>query len=173
MNWEPLFEPMRILGTAAGLGAILGLERELARRPAGLRTHILVAVAAALLMILGENIIERFTAEQGHASVSADPIRVIQAIIVGISFLGTGTIIHEPGARVEGLTTAASILLTAAIAIAVAADQAALAAVVTVAITVILLVLGWTEKLLGTDQPPRGDDQTPAKGVRPPVQTGG
>jgi putative Mg2+ transporter-C (MgtC) family protein len=173
MNWEPLFEPMRILATAGGLGAILGLERELARRPAGLRTHILVAVAASLLMVLGETVIEQFTAEQGRASVQADPIRVIQAIIVGISFLGTGTIIHEPGARVEGLTTAASILLTAAIAIAVAVHQAALAAVVTVSITAILVGLGWIEKILGTDKPPRRDRLTPAKGVHPPVQTGG
>lgn len=173
MNWEPLFEPMRILATSAGLGAILGLERELARRPAGLRTHILVAVAASLLMVLGEIVIEQFTAEQGRSSVRADPIRVIQAIIVGISFLGTGTIIHQPGARVEGLTTAASILLTAAIAIAVASHHALLAAVVTVSITGLLVVLGWVEKLLGTDQPPERDETMPSKRVRSPVQTGG
>lgn len=172
MGWSELLDPLRTLGIAAALGGVIGLERELARRPAGLRTHILVAVAAALIMVLGEGILESFAAEQGSSVVRTDPVRIIQAIIVGISFLGTGTVIHERGARVEGLTTAASILLTAGVAIAVAAHRELLATVVAFAMTALLVALGKVESLLGTDVPPPSDRE-PAERPRQLPQTGG
>jgi putative Mg2+ transporter-C (MgtC) family protein len=105
--------------------------------------------------------------------VSADPIRIIQAIIVGISFLGTGTIIHERGARVEGLTTAASILFTAGIAIAVASHREALATVTTLAMTALLVILNKVEQLIGTESPAPRESAEPSRGVRSPPQTGG
>ena len=78
--------------------------------------------------------------------VQADPIRVIQAIIVGISFLGAGTIVHDRGANVEGLTTAASIFFTAGIGIAVAVGKTALAVQTTILALAVLFVIGWGER---------------------------
>jgi putative Mg2+ transporter-C (MgtC) family protein len=97
------------LVVAAALGGILGWEREKAGKSAGLRTHMLVAIAAALYTALAEL----------HESAQSDPIRAIQAVAVGIGFLGGGMIIvSRSGNRVVGLTTAASVWATAAIGIA-------------------------------------------------------
>jgi putative Mg2+ transporter-C (MgtC) family protein len=150
MDWESTSAALRTIGVAGVLSALLGLERELARRPAGLRTHILVGIASSLLMLLGEGVLEQFAQEQGSSIIRTDPIRVIQAIVVGISFLGAGTIVHEGGERVEGLTTAASILLTATIGITVALERIPLAVAITIGVVLVLLVLGWLERLLGT-----------------------
>jgi putative Mg2+ transporter-C (MgtC) family protein len=115
------------------LGAMIGLEREFADKPAGLRTHMLVAGAAALLVTLSELMVKEFGADLGSQLVRADPIRIIEAVITGVSFLGAGTIIRSrSGRQVEGLTTAASILLAAALGICVALSQLALAIGVTV-----------------------------------------
>lgn len=102
------------------LGGLLGLERELAGKPAGLRTHMFVAGAAAVVMLLGDVLVTRFTLEEATGTVQTDPIRLFEAIIAGISFLGAGAIIrNEAGSRVEGLTTAASLLFVATLGIAV------------------------------------------------------
>jgi putative Mg2+ transporter-C (MgtC) family protein len=115
------------------LGAMIGLEREFADKPAGLRTHMLVAGAAALLVTLSELMVKEFGADLGSQLVRADPIRIIEAVITGVSFLGAGTIIRSrSGRQVEGLTTAASILLAAALGICVALSQLTLAIGVTV-----------------------------------------
>jgi putative Mg2+ transporter-C (MgtC) family protein len=115
------------------LGAMIGLEREFADKPAGLRTHMLVAGAAALLVTLSDLMVKEFGADLGSQLVRADPIRIIEAVITGVSFLGAGTIIRSrSGRQVEGLTTAASILLAAALGICVALSQLALAIGVTV-----------------------------------------
>jgi putative Mg2+ transporter-C (MgtC) family protein len=103
------------------LGGIIGYERELAHKPAGLRTHMLVAASATLIVGLGNILVANF---QTTEHVTTDPIRLIEAVIVGVSFLGTGTILQrETELRVEGLTTAASLLFTAGIGISVAANQ--------------------------------------------------
>jgi putative Mg2+ transporter-C (MgtC) family protein len=115
------------------LGAIIGLEREFADKPAGLRTHMLVAGAAAFLVMLSDLMVREFDADLGSQLVRADPIRIVEAVITGVSFLGAGTIIRSrSGRQVEGLTTAASILLAAALGICVALSQLALAIGVTV-----------------------------------------
>jgi putative Mg2+ transporter-C (MgtC) family protein len=145
-------ESLRVVGIAAALGALLGLERELARKPAGLRTHLLVAVAAAVLMLVGAGMADRFARAQAAVHVTTDPLRVMEAIVVGISFLGAGTIIHA-GGRIEGLTTAASILVTAAVGLAVASDQVWFAAALAVSVVVVLVALGRVEHWLGTDEP--------------------
>ncbi len=130
---------------AGALGAVVGIEREFADKPAGLRTHIFVCAASAMLVLLGDVVLERFN--QGNESnISADPIRMIQAIVVGISFLGAGTIIHHQDNRVEGLTTAASILLTAGIGIAVAVGQFTFAAGVAILAVLVLIFVGWVER---------------------------
>jgi len=129
------------------LGGLIGFERELADKPAGLRTHMLVGGAATLLMILGEYIVSAYGSSGFVEAIQADPIRIMEAIITGISFLGAGTIIFKSGKEsVEGLTTAASILFAAAIGITVALNQLGLALALTVVVIVILFGLGFMEK---------------------------
>lgn len=115
---------LQMLGTLAVamiLGGLIGLDREVLQKPAGMRTHMLVAGAAALLVTLVSALTRHFVAEFGTSGVfRSDPVGVIQAIVAGIAFLGAGTIIRQGrGERVEGLTTAASLLFTAALGIAI------------------------------------------------------
>lgn len=129
------------------LGAIIGFERETAEKPAGLRTHMLVAGTAALLVALGDVIVLHFDLGLSEGVVRADPIRIVEAIITGISFLGAGTIIyHRSKNVVEGLTTAATILLAAGVGICVALLQFILAIGVTILGLVILRVVPYIEQ---------------------------
>jgi len=75
------------------LGALIGMDREAADKPAGLRTHMLVAGSAAIMVMMGELLVGQLEGALGSQVVNADPIRIIAAIITGISFLGAGTII--------------------------------------------------------------------------------
>jgi putative Mg2+ transporter-C (MgtC) family protein len=105
------------LVAAGGLSAVLGWEREVARKPAGLRTHMLVGVASALFTVLAELAVMDYPGDQG--GMRADPIRVIQAVAIGVGFLGSGVIfVSKSDESVQGLTTAGSIWATAAIGIA-------------------------------------------------------
>lgn len=121
---------LQILGKvalAALLGGVVGLEREFAEKPAGLRTHMLVGATAALFVMLAAQMISSFEPQD---IVTVDPVRVIEAIVVGISFLGAGTIFkytRQGEGIVEGLTTSASILAVAAMGIAVAMNAFVLA----------------------------------------------
>ncbi len=115
------------------LGGLIGVEREFAHKPAGFRTHTLVAGAAALLVGLSDILLERFSVEIYSGILRTDPIRIVEAIITGISFLGAGTIFRSHNDQsVEGLTTAASILIASVIGISVALEQFVLAVGVTV-----------------------------------------
>jgi putative Mg2+ transporter-C (MgtC) family protein len=138
---------LETVGLAALLGGVIGLERELADKPAGLRTHILVAVAAALFVILGFAAVETFR-EHDLPGVRTDPIRILQAIVIGVSFLGAGTILRDRSGEVEGLTTAASVLIAASLGAAVALGQDELAAVVAVSLAVLLPLLARLENAL-------------------------
>lgn len=120
------------------LGGAIGFERESADKPAGLRTHMLVAGSAALLTGLGRVLVLQF--DTNESLISVDPIRIIEAVITGVTFLGTGTIIRErQGKGIEGLTTAASLLLVGALGIGVALNQFLLSIGVTI---LMLLTLG-------------------------------
>lgn len=130
---------------AACLGAVIGIEREIRGKPAGIRTHIFVCAGSALMMILGQEIIDQFQKHQPAAILSSDPIRVLQAIVVGISFLGAGTIVHDSREGVEGLTTAATIYLTAGIGVATTVDRVGLAVAVTLFAVSILVIVGFIE----------------------------
>jgi putative Mg2+ transporter-C (MgtC) family protein len=125
---EQVFSLARV-AFAMILGGVIGLEREMIGKPAGLRTHMLIGGASALFTLLGSVIIIHFGEVRcGADLISSDPIRVIQAIALGISFIGAGTIMQHPERRkVIYLTSAASILFTAGIGIAVAIDQFLLA----------------------------------------------
>ncbi|MCD6539318.1 MAG: MgtC/SapB family protein [Candidatus Omnitrophica bacterium] len=95
------------------LGGIIGFERSKKGRPAGLRTHILVAMGSCLIMVTSLYIYELY-----KGKVSLDPARIAAGVVTGIGFLGAGTIIRSPQ-EVKGLTTAASIWVSAGIGLAV------------------------------------------------------
>lgn len=103
------------LAMAAILAALLGLEREWRQHSAGLRTHILVSLAAASFAILGIEIIN--SAQFTDRSLRVDPIRLIEAVTAGVAFLAAGTIIFARG-EVKGLTTGAGLWLAGAIGLA-------------------------------------------------------
>jgi len=105
---------LHLLG-ALGAGALIGLERSFHGRPAGFRTHTLVCVTSSLLMLVTLYQSEWLPGVPLEA-VKMDPTRMAQGIMTGIGFLGAG-VIYKEGASVRGLTTAASIWLTAAIGI--------------------------------------------------------
>ena len=105
---------------AMALGALLGLERQLAHKSAGLRTHMLVAGSSAMLVGLVDALLHRFLLPAISPLVRADPVPVITAVVMAVGFLGAGTIIRRPDAEhVEGLTTAAAMLFSAAVGSAV------------------------------------------------------
>jgi len=123
------------LVVAALLSGVLGWERERAGKSAGLRTHMLVGIAAALYTGLAE------VASVELGAGRSDPIRAIQAVAMGIGFLGGGIIFVNRNDRVEGLTTAASIWATAATGVAAGLGHFRLAAGVTVLLAIVLHVL--------------------------------
>lgn len=128
------------------LGALIGLDREAADKPAGLRTHMLVAGAAALLIAVGKVAVLTQANEIGGRITQTDPIRIIEATIVGISFLGAGTIIRDRSHnQIEGLTTAASLLFTAVIGMNAALSQWLVAIGATVLGLIILRLIPWIE----------------------------
>ena len=122
-HWQPL---LRIV-VAMALAAVVGMEREMAARPAGLRTHMLVGGAAALFVSVGDLLVGSLKAELAPGVLRTDPLRMIEAVITGVSFLGAGTIVRHGPRDVEGLTTAASLLLVTAAAVTVAVGQVLLA----------------------------------------------
>jgi putative Mg2+ transporter-C (MgtC) family protein len=128
------------VGISMLLGAIIGIDREFADKPAGLRTHMLVAGAATLLIDLSDVIVIHFYDQFDPEILTANPVRIMQAVITGVSFLGAGTIIRRSSEQIEGLTTAASILFATSIGIAVALSQLVLAIGATVMVLIILRV---------------------------------
>ena len=159
LDWQFALHGLGTVAVAGVLTGILGLERELARKAAGLRTHMLVGVAAAAFMLLGQDAVSQYAEEQPSHLLQADPVRVIQSIVLGISVLGAGTIVHSREGKVEGLTTAASVLLAAAIGIAVAIDQPLFAAALAVVVAVILFLLGLLERWRDGGGPPGREDE--------------
>ena len=115
---------------AAALGAVIGYQRERAGKPAGLRTHVLICVGAALFTI----------ASLYGFGAGADPARVAAGIVAGIGFLGAGAIMRTGEGIVAGLTTAATIWAVAAIGLAVGAGLY-LASAVATALTLVVLFL--------------------------------
>jgi putative Mg2+ transporter-C (MgtC) family protein len=118
---------------AALLGALLGVERELNGRPAGLRTGMMVAMGACLFTILS---VEGFAAAAGIQ----DPTRIASQIVIGVGFLGSGALIRGEK-EIHGLTTAADIWLGAGIGMAVGAGMEVLAAFVAILAVCMLTVL--------------------------------
>lgn len=99
---------------AAAAGALIGMEREKHGRPAGLRTHLLVALASCLMMIISETFYLKYEEIPGTSILRIDPSRIAAQIVAGIGFIGAGVILKD-GLTVRGLTTAACLWLAAAI----------------------------------------------------------
>jgi putative Mg2+ transporter-C (MgtC) family protein len=140
---EPL--PLDLLGRlalAVLLGGIVGIERELSGKPAGLRTNILICLGSALLMDLSITI-----GIVGDGERVGDPARIAAQVVSGIGFLGAGTIMQARGA-VVGLTTAATIWTVAAIGLTVGAGHKAEAIAAALLVTLVLTALGWLESWL-------------------------
>ncbi len=134
MWMEELYLFLRIL-YAGLLGAIIGFEREVHDKPAGLRTHTLVAAGAALFTVLSL-----------VAFPGADPARVAANIVVGIGFIGAGTILQR-GGGVQGITTAASLWLSAAVGTAAGAGFYVLSGLTALLGMFLLSVGGWVHRL--------------------------
>jgi putative Mg2+ transporter-C (MgtC) family protein len=118
-----LIDQLIKIAIALALGALIGFEREWSRKPAGLRTHLLVSLAACLMTITS------FSFEM--------PSRIVEGIIAGIGFLGAGTIIAA-GKDIKGLTTAAGLWIVCMVGISVGTGRYALAAIVAVVAFLIL-----------------------------------
>ncbi len=135
---------------ASILGAIIGLERDVHGRAAGLRTMLLVCLGSAVFMILSESIAEIY-AKLVHGSVlQADPSRIAAQIITGIGFLGAGAIIKY-GFTIRGLTTAACLWISAAIGMGVGAGFIDIAVVATLLSLITLTLLNKVDKSFARD----------------------
>lgn len=137
-NWAGQLALLVQILCAMALGGAIGFERERAHKPAGFRTMVLIAGSTALLVGLARVM----TADFGHlfpaTLARADAVRVIQSIVTAVGFLGAGTIFrHRNGDMIEGLTTAATVLLAAALGIACALNQF----IVAMGITIIALIV--------------------------------
>src|SRR5438874_10756209 len=133
LGWPEVFGRVAL---AAALGAVLGLERGLRDREAGLRTHLLVSVGSALFTIVSAYGFKEFLTS-GANVVRADPTRIAAQIVTGIGFLGAGAIIRQ-GLAVRGLTTAATLWVVAALGLAAGAGHYS-GAVITTALVLFAL----------------------------------
>jgi len=128
---------------AITLGGIIGAEREIRSKGAGLRTHILVCVGSALIVLTSLFLFETY-----KDSTVMDPTRMITGIITGIGFLCAGTIIRA-GSHVTGLTTAATLWVVSGIGISVGAGHYSAALIVTILVFVVLLGVRVIERKIG------------------------
>jgi putative Mg2+ transporter-C (MgtC) family protein len=135
-TWLPFSVIAARLLFAALLGAAIGFEREWRQRPAGLRTHILICVAAATFAVLTIEIVH--APMFGSDSTRVDPIRVVEAVTAGVAFLAAGTILFARG-EVQGLTTGAGMWLAGAVGVACGLGLWQIAALGT---AIVLVVMG-------------------------------
>jgi putative Mg2+ transporter-C (MgtC) family protein len=123
------------------LGTLVGWERQMGRKPAGLRTHTLVCLGSTMFTLLTVH------ATNAFGGTSMDPTRIVHGVITGVGFLGAGSILRQEG-YVHGLTTAASIWMVAAIGTTVGVHAYSLAIIGTVLALVVLEGYRWVERWL-------------------------
>jgi putative Mg2+ transporter-C (MgtC) family protein len=135
------------LGLATLAGVLLGANRWLHHKSAGVKTHALVSIGAALAMLI---VMPVELSESDLINISADAAsRVLQGLLTGVGFLGAGVIIHNArGKRIQGLTTAASIWITTMLGAAIGSGQLALGLIAVVATGVVLLLGNSIERLV-------------------------
>jgi putative Mg2+ transporter-C (MgtC) family protein len=138
-EWEILIR----LIIAAGLGAVIGYERERSNQPAGLRTHIILSVGAALAMTLSINIAMQFR----PLGINGDPGRLAAQVVSGIGFLGAGAILRY-GTSIKGLTTASSLWTLAVVGLVVGAGYYIAAIGATLILLGVLFILNILERRL-------------------------
>ncbi len=134
--WPPIVIALKLV-LAMVCGGAIGLERELSRKPAGLRTNVLICFGAALYMLVSRHI-------SGGAAYT-DPARLAAQVVAGIGFLGAGVILQARGS-VSGLTTAATIFVVGAVGIAIGEGMIWLAIFSTIVILLVLVLLRWLEQ---------------------------
>lgn len=128
------------LASAAVLGGLIGIEREWSRKAAGLRTHMTVALGSAAFVLA--------VLESGGGD--EDVSRVIQGVAAGLGFLGAGTILKKTDeTEIQGLTTAATIWLTAAVGVAAGAGHVAIGVICVIGAWLILSILSGVERVIG------------------------
>lgn len=152
---EQELELLGRLVLAAALGGLLGFDRELKNRPAGLRTHMLIALAAALFTVITFEIHEQ-AIEDGRSS--ADPIRIIEAVTAGVAFLAAGAIIQS-GRKIQGLTTGAGMWMAGALGVASGSGYYVLAVMSAGLSLTVLTIVGWLERRYIEPQA-KGDGET-------------
>ena len=137
---------------ASLLGGLIGLERDIHGRAAGLRTHLLVSMGSALFMVMSDLVATHAVTltNQGLARTFSDPGRIAAQIVTGIGFLGAGTIIKE-GLTIRGLTTAACLWLVAAVGMAAGAGYFTLALFTTLTALAFLISLHYLERVYPKD----------------------
>ncbi|RYD16586.1 MAG: MgtC/SapB family protein [Lysobacteraceae bacterium] len=146
MPWHNELMTVAIVAYAMVLGGVVGFERELKNRPAGFRTHMLVAGAAALLVEIGQLVVQGSSGGDA-GTLRVDPLRLVEAVISGVAFIGAGTIFARRSEdSVEGITTAASLLMVAVIGVAAGFGHHAVAIGSTVLTLLVLTVLNVVEK---------------------------
>ena len=133
---------------STALGTLIGWERQMGHKPAGLRTHILVCMGSTLFVLVTRHAVADFTQDGAHMGV--DPTRIIHGVITGVGFLGAGSIMRQDG-YVQGLTTAASVWMVSAIGVAVGVHAYALAIGATVLALIVLEGFRWVERFLSPD----------------------
>ena len=142
------------LGVAAGIGFLVGLERELKSKNLGLRTNMLVAIGAALFGLIGSEMMARFEGMPSGA-LQFDPSRIIEGIITGIGFLGAGAII-QGRQDIHGGTTAACVWVLGGVGLACGLGLYGLAVVAGAMLIVVLAVIGYFTGS-GTSKPAQED----------------
>lgn len=149
------------IGMSVICGAIIGLERELLRKAAGLRTNVMICFGSTLYVLSADLLLHRFGADFG-----GDPTRIAGQVVVGMGFIGAGTIMQSRG-RVHGLTTAATMWVVAAIGVISGIGYPIFALITTIFVLILLVSIGKLEffmmgkcKLFGTRLSFREDQQT-------------
>jgi putative Mg2+ transporter-C (MgtC) family protein len=143
------------LSIAVLVGAAVGWDREKRNKPAGLRTHILVSLAAAVFTVITFEL--HAEVSRAHREVNADPIRIIEAVTAGVAFLAAGAIIRGRGG-VQGLTTGANMWLAGALGVACGSGYYSIAGIATVFAILVLVVLARLEDKINF---PSKDDHDP------------
>ena len=137
------FEMLGRLALALVLGGLLGAQREALRKPAGLKTHMMVSLGAASFTLVTLHLFARL--DGSGPSFRSDPLRIVEGVIGGIGFLGAGTIIQARGS-VRGITTAATIWVVGAVGVACGGGEFELAGTVAGLAFLILTVIGNIER---------------------------
>jgi putative Mg2+ transporter-C (MgtC) family protein len=135
-HWPTILIVLKLL-MAIVCGGAIGFERELSRKPAGLRTNVLICMGAALFMIVSRHI--------SGGEPYTDPARLVAQVVAGIGFLGAGVILQSRGS-ITGLTTAATIFVVGAVGITIGEGMFGIAVLSTVLIIIVLVLLRWVER---------------------------